>query len=768
MADGFELEPEARAVLENTLEAAKNWRHEFICVEHLLYAIVNSISGGEIISRCSNGAAALKSKLEDFFQYRLGILKSDLASEPMQTIGYQRVVQSAVIHAQYSSADKLTVGDLLVSIFQESESHAVFFLLESGISKLSVLEAVSDTSEDAKDSFQADFPDEENSSISEKEDLLTRFTTDLTMRAKDGKLDPVIGRAGEIERCIQILSRRNKNNPLFVGDQGVGKTAIVEGLAQRIVSGEVPKKLLDFKIFSLDLGSLLAGTRYRGDFEERLKGVLKKLKTIPGAILFIDEIHTIVGAGATSGTTLDAANILKPILTTGELRVIGSTTFDEYKTVFEKDRALSRRFLKVEVLEPSIEDTIKILEGLKNKFEEHHRVKYAPGSLRAAAELSGKFINDRFLPDKAIDVLDEAGALVSLKNEKLAEDKRPLVRIGVIEEVISKIAKIPPQSVSVSEKEKLKDLESDLLKVIFGQDDAVKQVAQAVRRSRAGLSAERKPIGSFLFVGPTGVGKTEVAKQLAKSLGLELLRFDMSEYQEKHSVARFIGAPPGYIGHEQGGQLTDSVIRHPHAVLLLDEIEKAHLDILSILLQVMDNAQLTDSTGRKADFRNVILILTSNVGSESIHGRTIGFSEDKPKQAMGAVEKSFLPEFRNRLDAIIAFKALPIEIAERIVDKFIDEIRAQLLPKKVSVLISPEARRYFLDKGFNAQYGARSLNRIIQSELKDALADSILFGELQTGGLARIECQESKLIVAFEPLATEEKTSKGRAKLPVS
>jgi len=767
MADGFELEPEAKAVLENTAEISRNWRHEFICVEHLLYAIAKSKSGEEIISRCSAGAGHLKAKLEDFFQYRLSKFQNGIHQEPIQTIGYQRVVQSAVIHAQYSSAEKLTVGDLLVSIFQEADSHAVFFLLECGINKLSVLEAVSENPSELEADFKPDFVDDENPSQDRKEDLLKKFATDLTERAKENKLDPVIGRTAEIERCIQILSRRNKNNPLFVGDQGVGKTAIVEGLAQRIVAGEVPKKLIDFKIFSLDMGSLLAGTRYRGDFEERLKGVLKKLRTIPGAILFIDEIHTIVGAGATSGTTLDAANILKPILTTGELRVIGSTTFDEYKTIFEKDRALSRRFLKVDVLEPSIEDTIKILEGLKSRFEEHHRVKYAPGSIKAAAELSSKFINDRFLPDKAIDVLDEAGALVSLKNEKLAEDKRPLVKIGVIEEVISKIAKIPPQSVSISEREKLKDLEPDLLKVIFGQDDAVRQVAQAVRRSRAGLSAERKPIGSFLFVGPTGVGKTEVAKQLAKSLGLELLRFDMSEYQEKHSVARFIGAPPGYVGHEQGGQLTDSVIRHPHAVLLLDEIEKAHLDILSVLLQVMDNAQLTDSTGRKADFRNVILILTSNVGSESIHGRTIGFSEDKPKVGIGAVEKTFLPEFRNRLDAIITFRALPTDIAEKIVDKFIDEIRAQLLPKKVSVLISPEARRYFLDKGFNAQYGARSLNRIIQSELKDALADSILFGELQSGGLARIECEEGKLKVAFEPLKADEKP-KGRQKLSVS
>ena len=762
MAEGFELEPEARRAIEKSAEIARTWRHEFICVEHLLAAITDSSSGQDILQRCSASPAHLRAKLDDFFQYRLSQFIGHTSHEPIQTIGYQRVVQSAVIHAQYSSADKLTIGDLLVSIYQESESHGVFFLLELGVTKIKVLEAIS-AAEEPEEFEPHRHEDEDGKEQALKGDLLKRYTTDLTLKASEGRLDPVIGRESEIERCIQILSRRNKNNPLFVGDQGVGKTAIVEGLAQRIISGEVPQKMHGFRIFALDLGSLLAGTRYRGDFEERLKGVLKKLKTIPGAILFIDEIHTIVGAGATSGTTLDAANILKPILTTGELRCIGSTTFDEYKTVFEKDRALARRFLKVEVLEPSIADTVKILDGLKAKFEDHHHVRYAPGAIKAAVELSAKFINERFLPDKAIDVIDEAGAFVSLKHERQDEEKRPSVKISVIEEIISRIAKIPPQSVSQSEKEKLRTLEEDLLKVVFGQDEAVKRVAQAVRRARAGLVPERKPIGSFLFVGPTGVGKTEVAKQLAKSLGLELLRFDMSEYQEKHAVARFIGAPPGYVGHEQGGQLTDSVIRHPHSVLLLDEVEKAHLDILNVLLQVMDNAELTDSTGRKADFRNVIIILTSNVGSEAIHGRSIGFQDDKPKMGMGAVEKTFLPEFRNRLDAIVAFKALPTEIAERIVDKFIDEIRTQLLPKKVSVIISPEARRYFLDKGFNPQYGARSLGRVIQSELKDALADAILFGELQHGGLARIECENSTLKVDFEPLErnTSDKKRKG-------
>lgn len=763
MTANFEFEKESQQILEHAQSIARERKHEFICVEHLLAALTLSETGNELIAACGGDSDALIKRLEDFFRYKIHSHPNDGYFEPLQTLGLQRVIQSAVLHTQFSSSEKLTPGDLLVALFNETESHAVYYLREQGITKLSLLEVLTDFSPDDHDENSDTDVEEEGNPSRDKEqkDPLAKYATDLTAKAKAGELDPVIGRDKEIERAIQVLSRRTKNNPLFVGDQGVGKTALVEGIAQRVVAGEVPERMKNFKIFALDLGSLLAGTRYRGDFEERLKGVLKKLKEIPGAVLFLDEIHTIVGAGATTGTTLDAANILKPVLTNGQLRCIGSTTFDEYKTVFEKDRALARRFLKIEVIEPSIPDTIKILDGLRSRFEKHHGVHYSPSAIRAAAELSAKHINERFLPDKAIDVLDEAGAIVSLKEEKRGKtDRTPTVTPSTIEEVVSKIAKIPPQSVSTSEKERLQQLEPDLLSAVYGQENAVKQVAQSVRRARAGLSSERKPIGSFLFVGPTGVGKTEVAKQLAKTMGLELIRFDMSEYQEKHAVARFIGAPPGYVGYEQGGQLTDAIIRHPHAVLLLDEIEKAHPDIFNILLQVMDNAALTDSTGRKADFRNVILILTSNVGSESIHGRSIGFSNESSGVGIGAVEKAFLPEFRNRLDAMIRFNALPVEIAERIVEKFIDEIRTQLLPKGISIIVSPKARKFFVERGFSPQYGARSLGRLIQSELKDRLADSILFGELQKGGIARIEIVNGEITIALEPIAPGKKKSK--------
>jgi ATP-dependent Clp protease ATP-binding subunit ClpA len=747
MSANFEFDKETGETLERARALAIEKRHEYVCLEHLLAAIIESSSGAELLQRAGVETSELRKRLEDFFLFKLHTLPEGTRYEPFQTLGLQRVVQSAVLHTQFSSSDRLTVGDLMVSLFNEKDSHAVFFLEEVGASKLTILEALTDELEEQSELFGEPAEDEEMAEESGTDkDPLARYTTELTEKARTGELDPLIGRDSEIERAIQVLSRRTKNNPLFVGDQGVGKTALVEGIAQRIVAGEVPTRMKQFRIFSLDLGGLLAGTRYRGDFEQRLKGVMKRLEQIPGAVLFIDEIHTIIGAGATSGTTLDAANILKPALS--KMRCIGSTTFDEYKTVFEKDRALARRFLKIEVLEPSVEDTIKILQGLRSRFEEHHGVRYTPAALKTAVELSAKFINERFLPDKAIDVLDEAGAVVSLRGEK-KNTASQTVSPTIIEEVVAKIARIPPQSVTTSERERLAQLEGDLLKVVFGQDEAVRQVAQAVRRARAGLSQERKPIGSFLFVGPTGVGKTEVSKQLAKTLGLELIRFDMSEYQEKHAVSRFIGAPPGYVGHEQGGQLTDAIIRHPHAVLLLDEIEKAHPDIFNILLQVMDNAQLTDSTGRKADFRNAIIILTSNVGSESIHGRAIGFANDTPGVGLGAVEKAFLPEFRNRLDAIVRFNALPLEIAERIVEKFIDEVRAQLLPKGVSLVVSPNARRHFVERGFSPQYGARSLGRLIQAELKDKLADAILFGELQKGGLAEIDYVNDELKVTF-------------------
>jgi ATP-dependent Clp protease ATP-binding subunit ClpA len=604
---------------------------------------------------------------------------------------------------------------------------------------------------DGRESGELEEGEEREERRERKGKPLERYTTELNELAKAGKLDPLIGREKEIERAVQVLSRRNKNNPLFVGDQGVGKTALVEGLAQKIVSGEVPAKLRHLRIFALDLGALLAGTRYRGDFEERLKAVLKELAAIPGAVLFIDEIHTIVGAGSTTGSTIDAANLLKPVLTQGKLRCIGSTTFEEYKNHFEKDRALARRFLRIDVSEPSVAEAVQILKGLQARFEEHHGVKYADDALSAAAELAAKYINERFLPDKAIDVLDEAGAVTSLSSgERVEGAAAPAVDVAAVEQIVSKIAKVPTQTVSTSDREKLKHLEDDLRRAVFGQDEAIKALCRAIRRSRAGLSQEAKPVGAFLFVGPTGVGKTEVSRQLAKTLGLELVRFDMSEYMEKHAVSRLIGAPPGYVGFEQGGLLTDAIIRHPHSVLLLDEIEKAHPDLFNILLQVMDNASLTDHTGRKADFRHVILVMTSNVGSENAVGAPIGFSNTVRGTDQAAIEKTFRPEFRNRLDATIKFRSLPGEILEQVVEKFVAEISAQASIKGVTLLLSDEARKWLATTAYKPEFGARSIHRLIQAEVKDPLADAILFGPLDKGGVARLVIENDALKLRFE------------------
>ena len=752
-------------------EAASR-RHEYICVEHLLFAVAKTPEGEQLLKDCGASVGALLKRLEDFFTFKLERVAEGMVYQPHQTLGFQRVIQAAVVHATNSSARRLTAGDILAAIFLENDSHAVFFLNEQGLTRLDVLEYISHSSdaspladesgEESGGEENIPFPGAISPEEAEQPDrsgskALEKYAVDLNAKASRGEIDPLIGRDREIERAIQVLCRRTKNNPLFVGDQGVGKTAIVEGLALKIVNGEVPERVKHLRIFSLDLGSLIAGTKYRGDFEQRLKGVLKALDGIDGAVLFLDEIQTIVGAGATSGGTLDAANLLKPVLTSGKLRCIGSTTFEEYKNHFEKDRAFARRFLKIEVVEPSIEETLQILRGLKERFEDHHQVHYTDSALKAAAELSGKYINERFLPDKAIDVVDEAGATVSLAAAEKqkgaageAAGKRPAVRPIHIEQVVAKIAKIPPKTVSTTDREKLKRLESDLTAAVFGQDEAIAALARSIRRSRAGLLQESKPIGSFLFVGPTGVGKTEVSKQLASVLELELLRFDMSEYMEKHTVARLIGAPPGYIGFDQGGLLTDAILRHPHAVLLLDEIEKAHPDIFNILLQVMDNAMLTDTTGRKADFRNVILIMTSNVGSEGIHGQPIGFGNTVSEAGMGAVDRAFRPEFRNRLDMIVKFKPLPIEVVERIVDKFVSEIARQLEPKGVRVVIAPEARSWIASHGYSAQYGARSIHRLVQSDIKDPLADAILFGPLASGGTAVIGLEGEKLCLKFE------------------
>ena len=730
---------------------AKRWSHEFVCVEHLLSALLKNQEVSQIISDLGGDVSRLERNLDLFFREKME--KSGSRShDPGHAIGLQRVIQRAVLHAQYSSSNQVSVGDLLAAVFTEAECHAVYYLGLEGISRLDVLERIShpvDTS-DAID-FDADEEEHLRETPQKNSDPLERFAEDLIAKAESGRIDPLVGREREIERCIQVLCRRQKNNPLFVGDQGVGKTAIVEGLAAKVAEGKVPEKLKQLKIFSLDLGSLIAGTRYRGDFEQRFKAVVKALEKIPDAVLFIDEIHSIVGAGSTSGGTLDVANLLKPVLTSGKFRCIGSTTFEEYKNHFEKDRALSRRFLKIDVVQPSIEETVAILKGLKSKYEEHHNVRYPLPALRAAAELSAKHINDRLLPDKAIDVIDEAGALVNLQTEGGDNAAQAAtVRVPIIERVVARMARIPERTVSSSDREKLLNLRRELEQVIFGQEQSIEAVVQAIRRSRAGLVAEHKPIGSFLFAGPTGVGKTEVAKQLARVLGLELLRFDMSEYMEKHTVARLIGAPPGYVGFDQGGLLTDAIIKNPHSVLLLDEIEKAHPDLFNVLLQVMDNASLTDTNGRKADFTNVILIMTTNVGSENMFGQPLGFGNDTPSIASGAIEKMFRPEFRNRLDLIVKFKALPIEIVEKVVDKFIAEIDTQLIPKKVSLVISSEARRYLAEKGFDPKFGARPIHRMIQTEIKDPLTDAILFGDLAGGGTAMIGFKDGAIKIEYQ------------------
>ncbi|HEY3741498.1 MAG TPA: ATP-dependent Clp protease ATP-binding subunit ClpA [Bryobacteraceae bacterium] len=741
----------ADQAIHNATEIAKSRRHEYVCLEHLLYAILENEDGAALVRSLGGRVDALEAQLEDYFATKLETVPARKKGyAPTHTLGFQRAVESAIIHIEFSSAKSLTIGDLLVCLYTEKDSHAVHFLEKQGITRLRVLELISHgeragTGAGSKEAGKAVDPDDEAPAARSPEEMLANFTVDLNARAKEGLIDPLIGRNDEMERAVQVLSRRNKNNPLFVGDQGVGKTAIVEGMAQRIVDGQIPEKLKHLRLFSLDMGSLIAGTRYRGDFEERLKGVLKALDKIPGAVLFLDEIHTIVGAGSTSGGTLDAANILKPVLTGGKIRAIGSTTFEEYKKSFTKDRALARRFLKIDVNEPSIDDTTKILEGLQSRFEEHHGVKYSKDALKVAAELAGKYINDRFLPDKAIDVIDEAGAIAALMGET---EVTPLM----VEQIVAKIAKIPEKTVTLSDRDRLKRLEPDLRETVFGQEEAIAGIAKSIRRSRAGLSQDQKPVGSFLFVGPTGVGKTELCKQLAKTLGIELIRFDMSEYMEKHTVARLIGAPPGYVGYEQGGLLTDAIIRTPHCVLLLDEIEKAHPDLFNILLQVMDNASLTDTTGRKADFRNVILIMTSNAGSESVYGRPIGFDDKPVTQNMGAVEKMFRPEFRNRLDMIVKFKPLPHLIVEKIVSKFVTEIADKVKAQGVTIELTEAARSWLATKGYSPQYGARSIGRLVQTEIKDRLADELLFGQLEKGGKVVIDLVEDQIKIVLDGL----------------
>jgi len=752
---------ELEITLTLAVNEARRRRHEFLCLEHVLYALTFDETVANILRHCGGDIKALQRDLETFFQENLEQLpEAEGEVEPQQTLGFQRVLQRAAAHVQSSGKNVIEGRNLLVALFREENSQALYLLHKQGITRLDVLNYISHGvskmpgEEEEQPARTDDGPVEDEDEPRPVRKPLEAFTADLVQRAKEGLIDPLIGRDIELERTIHVLCRRRKNNPVYVGDSGVGKTAIVDGLALRIAKGEVPDVLKNSTIYSLDMGAVLAGTKFRGQFEERLKAVLNALKKQPGAILFIDEIHTIVGAGATSGGSMDASNILKPALASGTLRCIGATTYHEYRSYFERDRALARRFQKIEVHEPSIEETVQILEGLKSHYEQHHGVTYTPEALRAAADLSAKYINDRFLPDKAIDVIDEVGA--SFKIRPATEEK--VVRDTDVEAVVAKIARIPPRSVSVSDKERLQNLEGDLQRVVFGQDKAIQTVVTAIRLSRAGLGHPEKPVGSFLFTGPTGVGKTEVAKQLAATLGLQFLRFDMSEYMEKHTVSRLIGAPPGYVGFDQGGLLTEAITRNPHSVLLLDEIEKAHPDLFNILLQVMDHATLTDNNGKKADFRHVILIMTSNAGAREIAAAAIGFGErSNASKGQQALEKLFSPEFRNRLDATVTFGTLTPEAVERVVDKFMNELVQQLVEKKVSISLTPEARRYLAEKGYDTTYGARPMARLIQQEVKQVLADEILFGKLQDGGTAEIDLGEDGLVFRYE---SEELTMK--------
>jgi ATP-dependent Clp protease ATP-binding subunit ClpA len=730
---------------------ARQKQHEFITVEHLLLAMLDNPSAAEVLKACGVDLDELRGVLTDFINEHTPRLAAHSDADTQPTQGFQRVIQRAILHVQSSGKKEVTGANVLVAVFGEKESHAVYFLNQRGVTRLDVVNysahGITKTPQQKQDKA-ADAKDDSEGG-SESQGALDAYTVNLNGMARSGKIDPLIGRAHELERVIQVLCRRRKNNPLLVGEAGVGKTAIAEGLARRINEGDIPELLKEYQVYSLDMGALLAGTKYRGDFEQRLKAVLKQLAENPKSILFIDEIHTIIGAGAASGGTLDASNLLKPALSTGALKCIGATTYGEYRQIFEKDHALSRRFQKVDVPEPSIAETVEILKGLKTRFEQHHGVKYAPAALTSAAELAARFINDRHLPDKAIDVIDEAGAA-----QKILPKSRQKKVIGKneVEEIVAKIARIPAKNVSSDDRNALKTLDRDLRNVVFGQDKAIDALVSAIRMARSGLGNPRKPIGNFLFSGPTGVGKTEVARQLAFCLGVELLRFDMSEYMERHAVSRLIGAPPGYVGFDQGGQLTEGITKHPYSVLLLDEIEKAHPDIFNILLQVMDHGTLTDNNGRKADFRNVIIIMTTNAGAGDLARHTIGFSNDRqPGDEMAEIKRMFTPEFRNRLDATISFGSLDHDVILRVVDKFLLELEAQLHEKKVDPSFSPKLREFLARKGFDPQMGARPMGRLIQDTVRKALADELLFGRLVSGGKVMIDIgDDDKIKLAFE------------------
>jgi ATP-dependent Clp protease ATP-binding subunit ClpA len=750
------LNKELEQSLNKAFHEANEKRHEFITVEHLLMMLTDNDAALAVLEACGGDVASIKRELEIFVDQNTPLLMSDEDRDTQPTLGFQRVLQRALFHVQSSGNGEVSGANVLVAIFSEQDSHAVYLLNKHNIERLDVtnylshgITRVDDGNED--ESFTHDneaIPDE-----TEKTNPLEKFATNLNELAIAGKIDPLIGRDSEIERIIQTLCRRRKNNPLLVGEAGVGKTAIAEGLARKIVEEEVPEVLHQCTVHALDLGALVAGTKYRGDFEKRLKAVINQLKNEPGSILFIDEIHTIIGAGSASGGVMDASNLIKPVLANGEIKCIGSTTYHEYRGVFEKDRALARRFQKIDVLEPSVEESFLILKGLKSRFEEYHNVKYTLPALRKASELASRYINDRHLPDKAIDVIDEAGARRRLLSSKA---RKKTIGIHDIEDIVAKIARIPSNTVNTSDLEMLKNLGKNLARVVFGQEAAIKSLDAAIKMTRSGLGRDMKPVGSFLFAGPTGVGKTEVCRQIAKIMGIELIRFDMSEYMERHTVSRLIGAPPGYVGYDQGGLLTEEINKHPYSVLLLDEIEKAHPDVFNLLLQVMDNGTLTDSNGRKADFRNVILVMTTNAGVEMISRASMGFTlQDHTSDAGEAIKKVFTPEFRNRLDAVIHFKALDNQVILNVVDKFLIELESQLEAKKVSMSVTDKARHWLAEKGYDLVMGARPMARVIQDEIKQVLADELLFGDLTDGGHVKIDVEDKKLVCHAESTRKE-------------
>ena len=732
--------------LNSAFKIAQDQKHEFVTVEHLLLALLENSDAKDLLSSNNINIEQLKLDLEEFISSTTPKVANDSEIDIQPTLGFQRVIQRAVFHVQSSGKSEVKGSNVLVAIFSEKESQSVFLLEQLGLTRL---DAVSYLSHGKNESNDQGTPENVESNEPESNTALEQFTTNLNKEAIEGRIDPLIGRNSEVERVVQILARRSKNNPLLVGESGVGKTAIAEGLAKLITENKVPDLIKDSVIYSLDMGALLAGTKYRGDFEERLKEVLKELEEDSGAILFIDEIHTIIGAGATSGGVMDASNLLKPALAKRGLQFVGSTTYKEFRGIFEKDRALSRRFQKVEVSEPSVDETYNILKGLKDRFEEHHEIKYTDGSLKAAASLASKYINDRFLPDKAIDVVDEAGARQKLVS---ASKRKKTISELDIEKIVASIARIPEKTVSSSDKKSLEKLEENLKRVIFGQDEAVESLSSSIKLARAGLRVEEKPVGSFLFSGPTGVGKTEVSKQLAKIMGIEFVRFDMSEYMERHTVSRLIGAPPGYVGYDQGGLLTEAVNKHPHSVILLDEIEKAHPEVFNILLQVMDHGSLTDNNGRKSDFRNTIVIMTTNAGAQDMSRASMGFqSQDHTSDASEMIKKTFSPEFRNRLDGIVQFNPLPTEVIKTVIDKFLVELQVQLDVQKVQLEVSDEVREWLLENGYDKNMGARPMERLIQNSIKKMLAEEILFGELsKAGGIAYVDLVDNEISIKFK------------------